>query len=289
LEIYKCQEEDLNWDYISIYQPLSEAFIEKWKDKVDWDYISVYQILSEAFIKKWQHKVSLNWISIYQPLSEAFIEKWQDKVNWYYISMYQSLSETFIEKWQDKVDWFWISAYQLLSEAFIEKWKDKVNWYYISMYQSLSETFIEKWQHKVNWDYISEHQILSEAFIEKWKDRLSIKTAKAVNKKISDEEKVEAIKAYAEKWNLKFEDGYLYAFREHDRWGRGAFKKNIFYKKGNTYRDWHCDMREDEKNSFGLGIWPKGNTAVRVHYKDFGVAVLNDKDGKARVWAFEVL
>src|SRR5574343_217076 len=36
-----------NWCYISIYQKLSESFIEKYNDKVNWGYISEYQILSE--------------------------------------------------------------------------------------------------------------------------------------------------------------------------------------------------------------------------------------------------
>src|SRR5574343_531370 len=36
-----------DWCYISIYQKLSESFIEKYNDKVNWGYISEYQILSE--------------------------------------------------------------------------------------------------------------------------------------------------------------------------------------------------------------------------------------------------
>ena len=68
------------------------------------------------------------------------------------------------------------------------------------------------------------------------------------------------------------------------------FSKNISYKKDNYYKDWHLDMREEEQNSFGLGIFPKGNTPVRVKIGDWGVEVTNDGyRGKARVWGFEIV
>ena len=47
-------------------------------------------------------------------------------------------------------------------------------------------------------------------------------------------------------------------------------------------------MRENIENSFGLGIWPKGNTPVKVKVKDWGVAVNRD-DGKARVYGITVI
>ncbi len=45
------------WIFISMYQKLSEEFIEKYKDKVDWCWISLHQKLSEKFIEKYQDKV----------------------------------------------------------------------------------------------------------------------------------------------------------------------------------------------------------------------------------------
>ncbi|NQS88816.1 hypothetical protein HQ584_03375, partial [Patescibacteria group bacterium] len=96
------------------------------------------------------------------------------------------------------------------------------------------------------------------------------------------------VKEYAKQYNLKTDEKYLYAFREHDYFGRGVFNKTIFYKKGKYYRDWHCDMRENKENSFGLGIFPTGNTPVKVKIEDWGVAV-SRQDGKARVWGFEVI
>ena len=47
-------------------------------------------------------------------------------------------------------------------------------------------------------------------------------------------------------------------------------------------------MREEVENSFGLGIWPEGNTKVKVLIKDWGVKV-NREDGKCRVWGFEIV
>ena len=47
-------------------------------------------------------------------------------------------------------------------------------------------------------------------------------------------------------------------------------------------------MNPNNENSFGLGIFPKGNTPIKVKISDWGVAV-NREDGKARVWGFEVI
>src|SRR5574344_137783 len=120
-----------------------EKFFEENMDnfKVDLNYISIYQKLSEEFIDKHKDKVYWGYISQYQKLSEEFIEKHCDKVEWVYISMNQKLSEKFIKKYIDKVDWGCISIYQTLSEEFIEKHIDKVNWSYISRCQKLSEEF----------------------------------------------------------------------------------------------------------------------------------------------------
>ena len=42
---------------ISIFQELSEPFIEKYKDYVDWDFISIYQKLSKSFREKYKNKL----------------------------------------------------------------------------------------------------------------------------------------------------------------------------------------------------------------------------------------
>ena len=196
---YKSNK-DINWNYVSCLQNLSELFIEKYQNKVDWYNISAYQKLSESFIEKFQDKVSWRNISIRQKLSEDFIEKFQDKVDWMCISIHQKLSESFIIKFKDKVEWSFISVYQTLSEAFIEKffindctykgffkkilmfqnlsihflikYSDILDFDAISKHQFLTESFIEEHQDKVNWEYISKYQKLSESFIEKFQDKV---------------------------------------------------------------------------------------------------------------------
>ena len=101
-------------------------------------------------------------------------------------------------------------------------------------------------------------------------------------------QKRRAAHAYAKKHGLKYDRYYIYAYREHDKWGRGYYNKTITYEKGYYYRDWHCDPRSSHRNSFGMGIWPKGNTPVKVKISDWGVEIPKDC-GKARVWGFEVL
>jgi len=81
---------------------------------------------------------------------------------------------------------------------------------------------------------------------------------------------------------------WTYISKYQNLCGRGSFNKAMFYEKGKYYRDWKCDLRPEVNDSFGLGIWPEGNTPVKVSVRDWGVA-LNTGDGKARVWGFTVL
>jgi hypothetical protein len=181
-----------------------------------------------------------------------------------------------------------ISSCQVLSESFIREFKNVLNWKKVSSRQQLSEDFIREFQDKVNWydiPYFQPWINFSEEFKKDFKDKL-IYPENHIQP--TDKEKLEQIKAYAKKHKLEFDGEYLYAFRNHDTWGRGAFNKTIFYTKGETYRDWHCDMNPNHENSFGLGIFPKGNTKVKVNYQDWGVEV-NRSDGKSRVLAFEII
>ena len=47
-------------------------------------------------------------------------------------------------------------------------------------------------------------------------------------------------------------------------------------------------MRKDKIDSFGLGIFPIGNTKVKVLIKDWGL-VTDREDSKCRVWGFEII
>jgi hypothetical protein len=103
------------------------------------------------------------------------------------------------------------------------------------------------------------------------------------------EQKRKEVQEYAAKYNLKYDDEYLYAYRNHDCWGRGVWNQTISYQSGIYYYDWHCDLNPDNPNSFGLGIWPKGNTTVKIKISDWGTVVNHGPEGKARVWGFQII
>jgi hypothetical protein len=159
------------------------------------------------------------------------------------------------------------------------------------MCQKLSEDFIREFKDEVNWDNIPVYQELSENFIKdlikEFKYYINTEAYDASHKEKPYEQKLLEVKEYAKKHNLKIDENYLYAFREHDRFGRGVYNKTISYENNKYYRDWHCDMNEYEENSFGLGIWPKGNTKIKVKIEDWGCEVKNDS--KARVWGFTIV
>ncbi|MCP4524129.1 MAG: hypothetical protein GY828_07975, partial [Candidatus Gracilibacteria bacterium] len=163
-------------------------------DKVDWYYISEFQKLSEAFIEKFHDKVDWDYISRYQKLSDSFIETHQDKVDWWFISKHQKLSEAIIEKFQDKVDWYNISEYQKLSESFIEKFQGKVSWFNISECQNHPKS-----------DYHVVHYCsVDDRIIRISKDNLSI-----IEIGCFEGTQKEAIEAVSEKYSGKAKDDYI--------------------------------------------------------------------------------
>jgi hypothetical protein len=249
--------DSINWIRISASQKLSEDFIREFAGKVDWVYISYNQTLSEDFIREFADKVNWNDISAKQKLSEEFIREFADKLNWQNISAKQKLSEEFIREFADKVDWFSIPLYQKLSEEFIFEFKNNVIWHHIETCQNLSEEF--RTQHN-----------MSKAIV------------------FTKEQKLENMHAYAKEFNLKIENDTLFAYREHDKWNHGVHNKTIIYDEiDKKYEDWHCNLDSNIENSFGLGVFPKGNIKVSVHVDDWGVWVNNTDKG--RVWAFTLL
>ena len=218
------------------------------------------------------------------------IEEFKDKANCINISYFQFLSEDFIREFKDYIGWDIISKYQILPENFIREFKDEVSWIHISCYQTLSEEFIKEFKNYVDWNNISCFQTLSKPFIKEFKDKIDTKVYNKVHKTLSYEEKLQKVKEYCEKYDLTIDETNkcFYAYRNHDEHGRGNWNKTIFYKKGKYYKDWHLDMRKYIENSFGIGIFPKGNTKVKVLIEDFGACV-NRKDGKCRVWGFEIV
>ena len=238
-----------------------------------------------------------NSVCEYQQLSIAFISKhWKDMDNYqrYRVCEYQQLSIAFISKhWKDMDNYQRNSVceYQQLSIAFISKhWKDMNNYqrYRVCIDQQLSIAFISKhWKDMDNdqRNRVCKYQpsipktIKLDSYQQKLRNSL---------KQPSKKERINRAKTYAKKYNLTIKNNYLYAYRDHNN-GRGIYKQNSNYKKGKTYKDWHCDPRQNVSNSYGFGIWPKGNTKVKVPLDKFVVDVSNINDGKARVFEFTIL
>jgi hypothetical protein len=274
--------------------------IDEFRDNADWSSISEYQQLSEDFIREFQDAVDWEIISYYQRLSENFMREFQDKLDWSRIAHYQRLSEDFIREFRDRLDMMDVSIHQELSEDFIKEFhKDDVwDWEYLVRHQKLSEEFFREFKGEpdLNWDYnISVFHKLCPEFIEEFKDRLNVKAQLQTHwdtRTIS--EKRAEMRAYADKWYLKFEDDILYAYR---RLGghNGDFYSHIQeYKKGIYYRNWRCDLRPDERFSFGYTIYPadrgENYVPVKVRLEDWGIAVTDDNgEGMARVWGFEII
>ena len=133
-------------DYMIVWNPVSEKFIEKYMDEIDWESVCANQNLSEEFIEKYKDKIDWDSLSIFGELTEDFIEKYNDKLDWNDICHYQRLSESFMEKYQDKINWQIISRDQSLSEQFIEKFQDRVDWNSIINCQTLSKEFLNKFE-----------------------------------------------------------------------------------------------------------------------------------------------
>ena len=267
---------------------MEEEYIRKNPDKVNWINISYHKKLSEDFIREFQDKVDWSNISINQKLSENFIREFQDKVDWYYIIQHQTLSEPFIREFKDKINWDNISFDQTLSENFIRDFQNKISWFIVSQYQQLSEDFIREFQAKVDWSNISYAQKLSKEFIKEFREYVNEHIQfKTHHHMLNLQGKQELVKNYCEKYNLTYDDKYLYAYRDHNINGSGMFNKTIKYEKNKYYKDWRCNLNPKDPNSFGFGIFPRGNIKVKVKIKDIGCWV--DDSNKLRVWGFEII
>jgi len=258
----------MEFDYL---KPMTESFIEKYKDKVDWVYISSYQKLSEGFIEKFKDRVDWFHISRTQKLSESFIEKYKNKVNWICISTNQKLSESFIKKHKNKVNWNFISTYQKLSESFIEKHKDKVKWYAISVYQKLSIEFRKKYNIRIdknNWLY------------------------KPVNFKLK---KLNECGLYEITDGNVIDNKYIIAYKGIRNNNYSKINFQYCYEIGKEYES-VCDCNINNENSFGLSAWTlKGAKdycnekiiKVQIAIKDLGAIV--HSGNKLRCFKFKVL
>ena len=240
----------LNWFYISCKQRLSEKLIEKHKDKVDWVCISGQQKLSEDFIRR--HATDVDWSRIcnHQILSEEFIEEFVDRIPnagvWVLISWGQKLSEAFIERHKDDLDWCSICMYQKLSEDFIRKYSDRIIWQGLFTCQKLSLDFLDKYFSGASWlpfdtictAEICKYQELSESFIERHADKVNWSV-------VGEYQKLSP--AFREKHNIAMpNDNWLYKST--------AFKKKAVQKTGlyECYDDYFIAYKGIRRDRYSL-------------------------------------
>ena len=279
-------------DFEYINKELGTNF--KSNDEIIWKHVSKDFILTEAFIEKYQNKIDWECISYCQPLSEDFIEKHKDKVDWNLISSYQKLSEQFIEKHITDLNLMLISKHQKLSESFINNNRKKLIMTNIIEYQKLSEGFFEeRWLlYKLHYlDYVIRYHKLSDKFI---------KTHKLeINKKVLWQYKSTALKKKKLVNFNKYEchDDYFIAYKaiRFNRYSLYNFQYQ--YLPGGTYES-HCDCTSNE-NSFGLNVgtynfakYYLGETKgfivkCKVYYKDIG-RIVHDGE-KVRCFKITVL
>lgn len=110
-------------EFIEAFEKNDLQYQQDHVNDIYWYDISRYTILSEAFIDRFQDKVKWSYISKYQNLSEQFVEKYQDKLNWINISYYQKLSWKFISHFFGKLDLFYLFHNDDISQDIKDKLK----------------------------------------------------------------------------------------------------------------------------------------------------------------------
>ena len=279
------------WKDICRYQTLSEAFIEKHKDKVDWRIVSRCQRLSQSFIAKHVHRVNWQQIFMAQKLTPLFIKlnagDRPHSMLWTMVSMYQNLSEDFIARNANLVNWGTIVQYQSLSEAFLKKHENKWR-------STMFSSDVFKYQ-KLSKDYRERQDIFRRDEIEDFcDDFLGVDSNKESWLYTSTEDKLKYIKK-----NTKYkvvDDEYIIAYKSIRNDGYSVFNFQYKYEVGGIYTS-QCDCRTNHENSFGLSAWNKKQAKryhgdgrlmkVRINIEDIG-AIVHD-NGKIRCFKLEVL
>lgn len=100
---FKMHPDEVSKDQISTMcrtQKLTETFMRAYAKWLDWDMISLYQDLSEQFIDEMHNYVNFygicNW-NRHPHFSEQFMDKWKEELDWAALSKYcTSLTKDFI-------------------------------------------------------------------------------------------------------------------------------------------------------------------------------------------------
>lgn len=81
-----------------------QDFMREYVDQIQWQFLSVGNRLSESFIREISDYVDWEQICTWTHLDEQFIREWKDKVKWLQISRWQKLSKKFIWEFRDKLN-----------------------------------------------------------------------------------------------------------------------------------------------------------------------------------------
>lgn len=163
------------WHTVSYRQNLSEAFIEKYADKVHWEYIFTHQTLSVPFLEKWGYKIPYNnfWLMISQnqKLPIEFIRKNRDLIHWSNIA--KNLTVEVAREFGDLIQWRDINYYSdqnSFTEEFLNEFGhclDLKRLFKAIRYNKtiFSEAFLEKNLKKIPLNVIWASQSISPDFI----------------------------------------------------------------------------------------------------------------------------
>ena len=175
-ELKKDKNLEISWDIADKYI-LPEKFIEKHIDQIDWDCVSSYQPLSTDFLFKHADKINwkyyfgerrndANYAQMYNDLvgaadiNEFIFQDIHHKISWDFIREHKDeiskdmwhmelskradLTDELAEEFADKVHWYWVTYYCKRSEKFIAKHADKdLAWFEIANSKNYSKKFKE--------------------------------------------------------------------------------------------------------------------------------------------------
>lgn len=167
---------EINWNYISEHELLTEDFMEENASRLNWKVISRVQTLSELFIRKHIELVDMDKILQNQKLSLGFIETHKHRTDfWYYLSFNPYLTEEILETFSEKWRWDMLVDFVPLSESFIEKHQNKLDWTEwnsIFRKQKLSLSFVQKYEEQMDFFALSMNPFLTEDILTYYEEQL---------------------------------------------------------------------------------------------------------------------
>lgn len=140
VEDYASECKETDWFVLSAFADVSEAFIEKHMSDYPWDWSGLCSRsvrLSEAFYDKYADK--LDWLALSlhftQTYSMDFVERHKDDWDWDTIvyDRWNTLTPEFVERFEKEINWMELACrrdllirYRGFTEEFFEKNKGKI-------------------------------------------------------------------------------------------------------------------------------------------------------------------